>query len=125
MDSNRNLMQSTIRPRVVAIVMSTTLVAALTVEWGAYQVGVRAEARATAQRKWSNQYCLSCHSDPKMVSLMMYKDDNNGTAALCVGARLPTAAERRAVEAQFNGPAAGVTRGATAPINVPFRVGLK
>jgi len=104
MGASRNRLQSTISGRAVGIILSSVLGVALVVELGAYEVGVRAEARATAQRKWSNQYCLSCHSDQKMIGLMMYKDDNNGTAALCTGARLPTAEEMRKVAAQFNGP---------------------
>ncbi len=115
METKPNMIQPGIRPHVVGMVLSATLVLAVLVEWGAYKAGVRAEARATARRVLPSNYCVQCHTDPKIVQRMLDKDDHNGTAAYCVGVPLPSRLER----------AASPARDRKAPVNAPWPTASK
>ena len=103
MDTERNVMRRTIRPRAAMIALTATFLLAALIECGAYELGVRAEARATAHRDLPANYCVKCHSDSKTIRLMLEKDDNNGTAAYCAGVHLPSRQEINAGLAQRTG----------------------
>jgi hypothetical protein len=97
-------MQRAIGPHAIGMALSAALVLAVLLEWGAYQSGVRAEARATARRVLPANYCVQCHADPKMVQRMLIeKDDNNGTIAYCAGVSLPSQLKHPATQARSSG----------------------
>jgi hypothetical protein len=110
METRSNPLRRQLRPRAVLITLSAAFVAALGIEWGAYETGVRAEARATARRELPANYCVKCHSDPKTVSMMLMKDDNNGTAAYCAGIALPSRQQPTGRAPSDKAPAGAITQ---------------
>ena len=68
-------------PRLAALLIIGTLAGAILLEGGAYYSGVRAEARITARRHLSTDYCISCHPDKHSIKVMLEKDDREGAAA--------------------------------------------